>query len=307
MRKSLISAAAILLTLVFLSQPALPWGSATHAFIMDHIGKPAYLKNINEIYGSMAPDIFNLMPQSYLRDYLWDKTHRQPGFMKVWHEAKWVGLEKPLAYGFVAHNDQWAMDYTAHHRSRLYWIDGYVIVKAKLLEGIFKLSDLLGITKPEAVDLWHNLVEVAGDIIIWRNDPNIGKKIKASALLRSSEFPQLLIKAYAAELNTKYISELNSLGFSTAQNFLFYMEDQFRQVMLAYGNALDKNSEDEILDAFVSLASLYFDLPGGVGDAEVKQLLEISLLFIQDDYMREINRTKNFTNLELLAHWIFYF
>lgn len=307
MKKSLLSAAAIVLTLAFLAQPAHPWGSATHAYIMDHIGKTVYMRNLNEIYGSMAPDIFNLMPASYFRDYLWEQTHRHPGFMKVWNNANWIGLEKPLAYGFVAHNDQWAMDYTAHHRSRLYWIDGYVVVKAHLLEAVFDLSAQLGITEPEAIDLWHNLVEVAGDIVIWRNDPNIGKKIKASALLRSQQFPGLLIKAYATELNAYYLTEINTLGFADAQQFLFDMEDQYRQVMFGYGDALDQNSEDEIIDAFVLLATLYYELPEGVEEEEIRQLLELSLLFIQNDYMREINRTKNFTAIELLAHWIFYF
>lgn len=307
MKKSLLRSAAIVLTLAFLAQPALPWGSATHAYIMDCIGKKTYLRNLNEIYGSLAPDMFNLMETSYFRDYLWEQTHRHPGFMKVWNSASWIGLEKPLAYGFVAHNDQWAMDYTAHHRSRLYWIDGYVIIKAHLLEAIFDLSAELGITETEAIDLWHNLVEVAGDIVIWRNDPNIGKKIKASALLRSPQFPGLLVKAYAAELNTNYLTEITTMGFGNAQEFLFYMEDQFRLVMFGYGHALDNNSEEEIIDAFVALAIQYYELPPAATPEAIKQLLEISLLYIQGDYMREINRTKYFTVIELLAHWIFYF
>ena len=33
------------------------WSPATHAHIADEIGKPFGLRNLNEIYGAMAPDV----------------------------------------------------------------------------------------------------------------------------------------------------------------------------------------------------------------------------------------------------------
>jgi hypothetical protein len=323
MKKGIISVAAILLTHVFLAQPALPWGSATHAYIMDHIGKTAYWKNLNEIYGSMAPDMFNLMFEPQLldvREYMWEQTHRHPNFMKVWDAAHWWGYQKPLAYGFVSHNDSWAADFTAHHRSRLYWINGYVIVKAHLLEAIFDLTSFLEdqfgiiISEEAAIELWHNLVEVAGDIIIWRNDHLIGEKIFLAAQKRSNAFQQLLIDAYANDLANNFPLKIGD--FTEASAFLVNKEIEFQNLMKDYGGILALNNEDNIIRAFAVFAAELYGPQLGIhpsdpryGDliTQAENLLRISLLFIQNDYMREINRTTKFVKIEMLAHWIFYF
>jgi hypothetical protein len=86
---------------------------------------------MHEIYGGMAPNIFNYMFDSpHLQD-LYAATHNQ--FMKVGNAAK-LNTGKALAYGFVSHNDEWGADFTAHHSGiTLGQGEGYIIAKAYLL------------------------------------------------------------------------------------------------------------------------------------------------------------------------------
>ena len=52
------------------------WGSATHAYIDDHLGKKGPVKNLNEIYGAMAPDVFNfLFSNMDMMKYLYTVAH----------------------------------------------------------------------------------------------------------------------------------------------------------------------------------------------------------------------------------------
>jgi hypothetical protein len=107
----------IFLALVLLPSMAFSWGSATHAYIDDQLNKTKSTKNLNEIYGGMAPDIFNYMFESpYLQDF-YIATHYD--FVKIWNVSK-NSLDKSLAYGFISHNDMWGADYTAHHSGITY-------------------------------------------------------------------------------------------------------------------------------------------------------------------------------------------
>jgi hypothetical protein len=102
-------------TMTIFSSTASAWGFAVHAYLGDELGKKHGTKNINEIYGILSPDIFNLsfqLPNNCPAE-LYDQTHHQ--FMPVWNKAK-PRLQTALAYGFVAHNDTWGADSTAHHK-----------------------------------------------------------------------------------------------------------------------------------------------------------------------------------------------
>jgi hypothetical protein len=112
MKKALALGILSLAFLLFSSSMAFSWGSATHAYIASRIGKILPLMNANEMYGCMAPDIFNYVftfnpdQMEAIRYY----THGTPGhegFMNAWRKASWWSYQKSLAYGFVAHNDVW--------------------------------------------------------------------------------------------------------------------------------------------------------------------------------------------------------
>ena len=179
-------------------------------------------------------------------------THGSPGaegFMEVWRKASWWGYQKSLAYGYVAHNDVWGIDSTAHHSGvKVGQGVGYVILKAqKLLEQNIVIS---GLNPPEGMPLWqvfygvgltsdadqlelaHNLFETAGDIYIAQQDKLIGEKIICAALARSNDFPALLTKA---------------MGISW-KDMIYAAEKEFRKSMVLYGGALiqdQRNSHQE--------------------------------------------------------------
>jgi len=312
MKKILIPLLSFFVGLVFTCSTAFPWGSATHAYIGDHIGKILGLRNSNEIYGSMLPDLFNYtfeLEGTNLYFFLRSHTHGFPGqedFMKVWYKAKWWGYQKSIAYGFVSHNDVWGADSTAHHASRtLNPEEGWVVTKSKELEQL--LSDTfndIGLGGEEyyelRLELCHNIVETAGDIIIKRIDSRIGSKILFSALFRTSKCPTLLINAIGKEY----------------KELIKQAENEFRKMMILYGQALmqDEDTAIELLaEQMANLAEEYLkgkgiELPPGI---ELKSLIEdalqVAISVIKDDYMKEVEATIKYIKVNLWKHRVFYF
>jgi len=317
MKKTFISVFTIFIGVALITSTAFPWGSATHAYIDDQIGKRLGPKNKNEIYGGMAPDIFNYafdLPQP-LYDYLRAETHGVYGdttddkyFMKVWNEAGW-GFQENLGFGFVSHNDMWGADSTAHWRARTNPIEGYVITKAVILE--VALSDawiLLGIDHPDyyplRVELCHNLIETAGDIIIRRIDRRVGQKVMTSALTRHHSFPDLLVSAYAEGL-----INLPGMSYPKAVGLITTAEKEFRKMMILYGNALVR-SEDKAIqllaEQLAELAEIFVGIPVSSELAEEALRAAISVLEMYGDYYAEISATIDNVVLELESHGVSY-
>jgi hypothetical protein len=131
--KKAFSVGAIIVFLLCFTVQAFPWGSATHAYVIDQImrkGGPPRL-----MYGAMAPDVFNyFFENTTLRDQLYGMTHFD--FMKLWDASKGPS-DRPSAYGFVSHNNEWGADSTAHIKSLTFMpTEGFVITKAKYLWGM---------------------------------------------------------------------------------------------------------------------------------------------------------------------------
>lgn len=308
-KKTFITLAVVFLLLVFFSSNAFSWGLATHAYIDDHLGKKNWLSNMNEIYGGMAPDIFNYMFDANL----YRATHYD--FMKVWEASRW-GLEKSLAYGFVSHNDVWGADSTAHHPVLIYrqgeGYEGYVIAKAKVLEqGLYITFESLGLGGKEYYDvrleLCHNLVETGIDILMKRKDRMIGQKIIYSALLRSPEFLRLLVNAYAeAEGFSSYFGG----DIEAAKVFITSAEREFRWMMILYGYALmqDESTTIQLISEYMAdLAKSYLAVYGitlqGVDFTPlIKSAIEKSKEICAGDFDGEITATINFVDEQLILH-----
>ncbi len=113
---------------------AFSWNQATHAYIADHLGASAGHDNLNEMWGSVAPDFFNyVFDPALCPDWVADQTQGIDAdtVLKVWDAAD-SEKEKALAYGFVSHNNDWGADHTAHEASLTLEPDqGYIIIKAK--------------------------------------------------------------------------------------------------------------------------------------------------------------------------------
>ena len=155
---------AILCVAMF-SSTAHSWGWATHAYIDDALNKADDERNMNEIYGGIAPDMFNyyFAETDEVRDEIFNQFHYD--FMNIWNRKK-TGQEKALAYGFVSHNELWGADMTAHKSGITFGEsedgepEGYVVTWAKILAQNAPLEVYLpGIPEDLAMQLYHTFVE----------------------------------------------------------------------------------------------------------------------------------------------------
>ncbi|MGA1863919.1 MAG: zinc dependent phospholipase C family protein [bacterium] len=333
MRRTLVVSISISILLFFISSMAYSWGGATHAYIADQIGKGAGLKNQNEIYGAMAPDIFNFMFGTPYAGYLYDQTHGIPSgeenFMNMWESAKRCGFQKSLAYGFVSHNNVWGADSTAH------WMalvtnppaefpddlpPGYVIFKAFELESLLSFYGVFGSiglggadNYPIRLELCHTIVEVAGDFLIARADPYIGLKIYSSALLRDQRFPLLLKEAYAHDFSKEF-----HIPCSEAIKIIVSQENEFRRstILMGYMLMQDENTAIGLIsEQYASLMLSYLEDFGisiqgftpEMAKPIIEQAIQVTLYSgMLDDYMTEINATINHVAEQLNEHGISY-
>jgi hypothetical protein len=315
MRKTMLSSLAIISALAFLSSPSFSWNFATHAYIANNIGKTSPLQNFNEIYGIMAPDLYNfnfsLMGDMKLYSY----THGLPNpgqekFLKVWEKARW-GLAKATAFGFVAHNDVWGADFTAHHMAQSMPLGkGYIIFLAEMLRdqlggaGLWiQLGQLLGGPVPEEdkMTFCENIVEYAGDILIKRKDPRIGFKIMTACVLRSPDFPKVLEEAFPGVYRVRSA------------------EKEYRRLMALYGGMLMQDDENAIIASMAEqVADLTIEFIKSTKGIDLSAYLELfqgicrdaiggALLLCEGaNYMGEIGATVAFVENQLLAHNIVY-
>lgn len=316
-RKGIWMALGMVVFILFLLySEVFPWGFATHAYINDHLGKKRGLENANEIYGGMAPDVFN-----YLFDYpqymvfLTEETHAN--FMEVWDSAGW-GLQLPLAYGFVSHS---VADFTAHGEET-FSIEGYAMIKA---------GELLNSLPPEfrtkvgdglLTEMLHIIVENAVDILVVRNeDPLIGRKITSAAFRRSPEAPLLLVRAYASDLSKAF-----GLTPLEATKFILSAEKEFRKSVILYGQILSLNEDtalrlisEQTADAAIAYLGLYGiqlnelfpdeNDPIELREKLVQLIFDLTgqaILICAEDYKGEINKTINFVKQWLIANGVSY-
>lgn len=293
---------------------ALAWERGTHAFIADKLKKAGGPYNIEEMYGAMAPDVFNYLfthPYILYRDYLHDQTHHY--FLKVQQAIKY-GYEKSSAYGFLSHNDTWGADSTAHHASRtLLPNEGYVITKAKLLNNFLltipEYAALLGSYPEIAIEICHNIIEAAGDIVLVRYDKTVGAKLMEIAARPKPTMQNLMVRAYAQDLF--HFSETTSapLTYLAAESFIRAAEEEFRKSCIAYGWLLQQDEAiilENIIAQFKQLAQAYFTALGlPIPDDDLLTALlqvsfQVAIGLIENDYMPEIMATIEFVKKNMV-------
>ena len=301
----------VILGSVFMVNQVFAWGSATHAYIDDHLGKKGPVRNLNEIYGGMAPDAFNyLFANPNWLNYLYLETHYEANQL-VLKEADTV-LEKAVASGFVSHNGMTGADATAHGNYDYDAADGWVIGKAVAMAnraGVlavleqFKLADENGIAWA-GYELCHNFIESAVDLLIAEHDRSLGGKISAAALARTPEFPGLLVKAYA-----KRFMKTFKLDWQTAVTVIRSAEGEFRKNLVSYGVALAQEpavSQGLIAEQLAGLAPAFLNaygitLPAGTDLSELSSyFLGIAIEMCRDEYLGVVDHTIQFVsgNLE---------
>jgi hypothetical protein len=297
------------------------WGSATHCYVAGEIGKELPLMNANECYGIVGPDIFNYsfeLMTSYpgLYKSLYAYTHGvedNEAFMEVWEIAKLRNFQKNLAYGYVAHNDVWGMDSTAHWKARKLRTPadfpadlqpGYVIIKA------YELNKVLTKSVPQwanllpdenlRISLSHDLVETAIDLLIARMDPHIGEKMIWSALLRNRDFPELLTRVIGEEHRA----------------LVFSAEKEFRKIIILLGTALMQDEENAKVALSENMAELGVallqmqDPPIDIDPADAQALalagIGAAMDLCEGDLAAEIEATIQFVKKNLRSHGVSY-
>jgi hypothetical protein len=269
------------------------------------------LDNVNEIYGGMVPDVFNYLFDypAYL-GYLYSQTHDE--FLKVWNVSR-KGLDKPLAYGFVGHNDLWGADFTAHHLCLTCGTgEGYAITKARELLDIAPLPSELGLPEDIAIEIFHEIVENSVDILVSKKtDPLIGKKIVASAIFRSPQFPLLLVRAYA-----KDFASYADISHLEAARLITLAEKEFRKSILLYGQLLTQDqataiqliSEQtaDLAEGFLSLYGIQLPIPKEEIIQMVIGYMTLAVSICEHDYEDEIETTIHFVDQQLKVNGITY-
>jgi hypothetical protein len=311
-KKTVIAFSVVVLALFAYVSDAFSWSAATHTYIDDRLNRRGGLNNLDEIYGGIAPDVFNYLFDypAYL-GYLYYETHND--FVAPWEEAK-SRRAKAFAYGFVSHNDVWGADYTAHHSGITFGQEeGYVITKARtLLEILEEVPEFNSLGMPDEVklEIAHEIVENGVDILVKRLDPGVGQKVATSAARRSPEFPLLLVRAYAPGF-----SEYAGISYAEAAGLITSAEREFRRNMVLYGYVLMQDEgtavmllSEEMASLAVSYLSVYgITLPEGVDlvpliEFAVGQAMELC----ETDYAWEIQATIDHVDGELRARGIYY-
>ena len=322
--KAFMTFSLICLLLTIVPSAAFSWGDAIHVYISDRLNAEHGYKNMNEMWGSLGPDIFNfIFDPNLCPAWLADQTHTD-SFMKVWDKADTIS-EKALAYGFVSHNEAWGADYTAHVSGLTFGqAYGYINTKAMVLLNTSinpaephdpilnpKLGEIfasIGMNDEQQLMVTHVIAEYAIDIM-FRNDvdPFIGVKMKVAALTRSKKFPALLIDAYASDYATTC-----DIDYPTAANIITSAEDEYRNSMVSYGKVILQSEPvavQLIARQIVALAPGFLGGPLPIPEADAIELVKAAIyvsMEICSDYMTEINETIEYVNNNLTNYGITY-
>jgi len=304
---------ATLTFLASLSTPLYGYGAATHAYVAHEIGEQQGSSNLNEIYGAVLPDAFNVMFGDPYQGELWTQTHYE--FMKLVESAT-SDADRALAYGFASHNEAWGADHGAHISAIGDPSQGYVIRKqnelAAILEPQVRLFLLFsGVPNAnEVIDqvlptVAHTAVETAVDVLISQNeDPEIGQRLLLAARTRGWSAPILLCKAYAADL-----AETAGTTEAVAAPLIVAAESEFRYQIQLYGAALTQEDPVAALaEQGADLAKLLLAAELGiVADIPVDLMTEIldsATELVKDDYAAELAATVTHVRQELESHGV---
>lgn len=236
--------------------------------------------------------------------------------MNVWEKSHGV-FSKAVAFGFVSHNGQFGADLTAHHFGLTLPTgnNGYVIEKTASLKNII-LPLMLGseIYLPDAVvdELCHDLVEFGLDIMITQQNRGLAAKISTAAMLRTPEFPLILVKSYAKCLVQQDFPEARD--YPAAVKLISKAENEFRKSMIAYGQALMQDEEtaiDLVAHQLVDLAKSFLgSMSIGINEELFLELAKFGLVqsmaICSADFNQELQATIDYVAGQLAAYGISY-
>ena len=314
MTRKLACLITVLATLLCSAVSAYPWGWAAHTYVIDQLGSKAPTANLQEIYGGMATDAFNYLTLADptlepVQNILFHEAHYES--QALWENAN--PSLKPMAYGFVSHNEAWGEDWTAHIQNlTLGGHEGYVIIKAQTLAAGLSAA-LNGIVAPaDLLVVSHELIEYGIDLLVRKNqDKGIGLKMTTAAVERSNDFPLLLASTFGPSLTS-------SIGIPPLQATAIIVgaENQYNMTMVIYGYILATPDDAQTMDLLVQFllpqAQSYFAsrgiiLPPEIDLAQViHDALTASMQLCAADYYKDLTRTRSHTVSQMAVNGILY-
>lgn len=306
--KRLYVAITVALALALCAVSAMAWGSATHAYIDEHLNNKGALLKLNQVYGGMAGDVFAFMADPLQSNYLATAAHCTDGH-KMWRAAI-LPTAKAQTYGIISHNQAWGADFFAHNYScpgNLPPTTGYVQYKAAVLfpslqPKLHPYLASLGLPSEQEdalmMELLRDAIEYAVDILLIRQDSTIGAKVSAASLLRSPEFPLLLNATFAWDFSRQF-----HLSYFQATKIISAAELQFRQMMLGYGQILAQGESEAIPQISAQAAALVRQLYGiTINPGLIENVIDAAMVLCEPDYMIAINATVRSVRAQMAIH-----
>ncbi len=292
------------------------WSQATHAYIADRLGARAGADDLNEMWGSVGPDLVNfIFDPAVCPGWVADQTHglESDTFLKLWNAAR-TEKEAALAFGFVSHNQQWGADFTAHVSGLTSGQGvGYVLSKAAALLATPTPTDPrqtfddafagVGIGPGLRPDVAHVVVEYAIDLRL-RNEvaPWLGRKLARAARGETSGFTDLFARGFGADYAAYCFHGDASLAASAVAEAVA----GHRADMIFLGEAISRPEPAAVRLLAEQLASVLGDALGApLPEPKTIEILQAGLLesmTLCDDYAREIEATIEFVDGNLKDH-----
>ncbi|MCR4410774.1 MAG: hypothetical protein NUW11_10875, partial [Candidatus Saccharicenans sp.] len=151
-----------------------------------------------------------------------------------------------------------------------------------------------------ALEVCHNIIEAAGDIILVRYDHSLGAKVMQIAARPKTNMQNLMVRAYAQGLSDFSQTTAAPLTLAEAEQLIRATENEFRTSCIAYGWLLQQDEAtilENVMAQFKQLAVAYFTALGlPVPDdtlltALLQGAFQAAIGLIENDYMPEIMAT----------------
>ncbi len=234
------------------------FSSATHIYIAEQVFQDCRRK-IDLHYGSIEPDLALYLEQPEKWPTAFTDTHYD--YIDLNPNA-WSLAQKAFDKGWRTHNEYWGADYYAHIEYPPGSGMGYVIGKAEIL------SEQTGLEHEFA----HFAIEVAIDLLLKNDDPNLGEKLLKASLLRSRENRRLLVKVFVWGERTDWVT-------------LASAEWTFRYLVARYAIAFFLPSPIDKQVLALLGAQLALEIYGiEVSPDELLMILESAISLCQNDY-----------------------
>lgn len=295
--------------------PTWAWNAGTHLHVAQQLlGRAAEPRLLMEAgYGANALDLFNndfTSPAWDLGQWLHDPSRDL--YMNVWRaEATSAASHRAFAFGVVSHNEAWGADATAHHSGLTSGKGvGWVIEKAGQLAPVLDamarpyLAPLgISLTQAQLLDIGHNFVEQAVDLLMLEDDPALGWKLMAAAAGRDPSDPAMLEVAWS-----HHFAPLLGGNAAAVQTIRGYEAAGLREFLVAYGWAMSQPDPIAFLaPQIATLAEGYLALPSGAGAQLVPLIADALKVFAAEcrpSYRQEIAATVEWVGAGMAARGV---